>query len=345
MQIYIQIYYEKYYNIKYYKNMERETEMGYKILSHIGTALGNNKVNNDYFLQQMLEENREKGKHFFEDIMGRDIRYIADENQTSLTLAVDASKEAIDCNKVNVEEVGLVICISQTPEYTSPTMARMVVEAIGAKETTNCFDMNANCTGMMEALDLADRYFRTDSQMKYILLVQGDRNSSYHTETTSPFFGCLSDIGCAVILERDEERGIQSRHFLLSNAESKNIVYPKEGYSKPNPVLYVQPDTDPGVEAMTEHIQELYGEERLKNMDLLCISQFAYINWKRFVDTAQVDPEKVPYVGNKYGYTGASSPLFALKQAVESGKVKRGATILFWTYGAGYLHGILEIKY
>ena len=319
--------------------------MGYKILKHIGVALGHQEIGNDYYLQQIDEDQRESAEHFLRDILGRDVRYIADEEQTSLSLAIEASKKAISENKLEVEDIDMVICISHTPEYASPTMARLVLDAIGGKDTVNCLDMNVNCTGMLVALDMADRYFRTDETIKHILVVQGDRNSNFNVEKTSPFFGCLGDIGCAVILGRDEKSGILSRHFIMDKTMAMNIVYPKEGHSKPCPILYTTPDLNPRVELGASLIEEKIGREKLSKMKLICMSQFAYINCKKYIEMAGIEEEKVPYVGNKYGYTGASSPILALKQGIEEGKINRGDTFLLWTYGAGTQHVVLEMMY
>lgn len=319
--------------------------MGYKILTHIGVALGHQELKNEYYLEQIDEAHREHGEHFLRNIMGRDVRYIADEQQTSLSLAIEASKQAIKENKVNVEDIDMIICISHTPEYASPTMARLVLDSIEGKDTVNCLDMNVNCTGMLVALDMADRYFRTDETMRNILVVQGDRNSSFNVEKTSPFFGCLGDIGCAVILERDDERGILSRHFIMDKKMGMNIVYPKDGYSKANPVFYTEPNLDARVELGAALIEEKIGREKLDQMKLICMSQFAYINCKKYLEMTQIEEEKVPYIGDKYGYTGASSPILALKQGIEEGKIHRGDTYLLWTYGAGTQHVVLEMKY
>ena len=165
--------------------------MGFKILKEISVVLGNNKVNNEYFINQVDEKQRASLKHYYEDISGKDIRYIADENQTSATLACEAAQKAIKDNQIDSKAIDLVICISQTPEYTSPTMARFVVEAIGGRRDIQYFDMNQNCTGMLVAMDIANKYFMADESMKYILIVQGDCHSRMHAEQTSPLFGLL----------------------------------------------------------------------------------------------------------------------------------------------------------
>lgn len=319
--------------------------MSYKILSHIGVALGNIKTDNDFYLKQIEENKREQALHFMRDIMGRNERYIVDETQTSLSLAIEATKRAVEENKVNVEDIDMVICVTYTPEYTSPTMARLVLDELGGKDTVNCLDMNVNCTGMLVALDMADRYFETDQTINKIVVVQGDCHSRVPTESDSPFYGCLGDIGCAVILERAENIGIRSRHYTMDKTMARNIVYPKNGFSKPERVLYTVPGLDARVDLGASLIKKHYSKEQLSEMKLFCISQFAYINYQKFIELMGIEKEKVPYVGDKYGYTGACSPILALKQAIEEGKVKRGDSILMWTYGAGTQHVVLEIKY
>lgn len=319
--------------------------MGYKIMSHIGRALGNVKVDNDYYLNQMEESQREGALHFYNDVLGRDIRYIVDDTQTSLSLAIDASKEAILENNVDVQDIGMIICVTYTPEYSAPSMARLILEELDGKETTICLDMNTNCTGMLIALDMADRYFRTDDSLKKILVVQGDCNSRVKSEITSPFFGCLSDIGCAIILERDEESGIQSRHFITDQERARTIVYPKDGHSKPNPIQYALPDADARIDLGANLVKKYYSREKIDGFKVVCISQFAYNNYRKFLELVDIPKEKAPYIGDQYGYTGASSPILALKQAVEECKIKRGDSFLLWTYGAGTVQVVLEMKY
>ena len=40
---------------------------------------------------------------------------------------------------------------------------------------------------------------------------------------------------------------------------------------------------------------------------------------------------KIPYIGDKYGYTGTASPLLALYSSLKEGKIKRGDYIEHWS--------------
>lgn len=319
--------------------------MAFKILDEIGVVFGNNKVDNEYFYKQVDAEQRASLQHYYEDILGRDIRYLADETQTSLSLACDAAKKALEMNHISGQDIDMIICISHTPEYVSPTMARFVADAIDGRKDVQYFDMNQNCTGMLVAMDIADKYFRTDESMQNILIVQGDCNSRMNAESTSPLFGIMSDIGCAIILERSSQSGIKNRYFRMLPDGIDSIVYPKEGYSKPNPIIYTKPGLDPEVKVGAQIILENLSKEQLGEIKAFCVSQFALANYNQFVDMMNIPKEKVPYVGDKYGYTGASSPVLALKECLENGLIQRGDHIILWTYGAGIQHGVLEMIY
>lgn len=319
--------------------------MGFKILEEISVVLGNNKVNNEYFINQVDEKQRASLKHYYEDISGKDIRYIADENQTSATLACEAAQKAIKDNQIDSKAIDLVICISQTPEYTSPTMARFVVEAIGGRRDIQYFDMNQNCTGMLVAMDIANKYFMADESMKYILIVQGDCHSRMHAEQTSPLFGVLSDVGCAIILERDKESGIKNSYFRVIKEGIDSIVYPRDGFSKDNPIIYTKPGLDPEVGVGVELIKEHMSSNELENVKAFCVSQFALASYNAFLECSNIPKEKVLYIGNQYGYTGACSPIIALKEGINKGMIHRGDSVVLWTYGAGIQHAVIEMVY
>jgi len=319
--------------------------MSFKILDKIGIELGNQKVNNQYYLQQVDESQRASLSHYYEDVLGRDIRYIVDDTQTSLTLACEAAKKALKENHIDGKDIDMVICTSYTPEYVSPVMARFIVDAIDGKESVICFDMNVNCTGMLVALDIADKYFKTDETIERVLIVQGECNSRLNIEKTSPFFGVLSDIGCAIVLERSRTSGICSKYYMLKRDGTDSIVYPKDGYSKPNPVLYTNAGLDPRIQLGAQVIVDKLGRERLEQVKAFCISQFAWTNCNLFSEVAQISKDKIPYVGDLYGYTGASSPILALKDRIDKGMISRGDRIVFWTYGAGVQHVMLEMIY
>ena len=62
-------------------------------------------------------------------------------------------------------------------------------------------------------------------------------------------------------------------------------------------------------------------------------------------DYFNIEDEKIIIVGDKVGYTTTSSPFFCLNEGIETGRIKRGDTILFWTIGAGHEMVAMLFKY
>lgn len=319
--------------------------MAFKILDKIGVVLGDNKVNSEYFANQADETQRASLLHYFKDIVAKETRYLATDEQTSASLACEAAKKALEENHISGKSIDMVICVTQTPEYTSPTVARYVVEEIDGREDIRYLDMQQNCTGMLAALDLMDQYFRSDSGIERALIVQGDTYNRINMETTSPFFGLFSDIGCAIVLEKSETSCIKKRNFKLLKNGLESIVYPKDGTSKPNQVLYTVPGLDAYIETGIQVITDKLTSEELKQIKVFCISQFALENNEHFAEILQIPEEKIPYVGAKYGYTGSSSPILALNEAIQKGMIQRGDSIILCTYGSGIQYSMLEIVY
>ncbi len=76
-----------------------------------------------------------------------------------------------------------------------------------------------------------------------------------------------------------------------------------------------------------------------------CLSQFSLANVLKIQDHLKLEDAQMIYVGDRYGYTGTSSPFIALYEGIESGRIRRGEYVLFWTIGAGYQLVAMLFKY
>ena len=74
----------------------------------------------------------------------------------------------------------------------------------------------------------------------------------------------------------------------------------------------------------------------IEDIDYFCLSQFALVNILKIQERFNIPDEKSIYVGDRYGYTGTSSPFVALYEGIEKGRIKRGDNVLFWMIGGGY---------
>src|ERR1035437_1911715 len=84
-------------------------------------------------------------------------------------MGVKAAKNALEMSGLDAQKLDLIIVSSVTPDYISPNMACIIQAELGASQAF-CFDVNAACTGFIQAFDIAMRYLAT-SDMKNVLIV------------------------------------------------------------------------------------------------------------------------------------------------------------------------------
>ncbi|MBU3219494.1 ketoacyl-ACP synthase III [Clostridium algidicarnis] len=313
-----------------------------------------NQVRNQYYLDHFNRQGKDIDRLL--KAFGKDKRYIinnADEN--TLTMGIEASKKVLDKAGLKGEDIDLIIFTSQFPEYTIPPQSLMVHEAIKGKAETFCTDSNTDCVGMIVAFDYASRYLKGSDNMKRALIIGADYMSVHcreEDEYTYPLFG---DSACAVILEKTEEDCGFIDSFYTTNSEYPDIVkFPACGASKTyeseindRKVDWTPFDGSFIIQYAKESIDKLLQKHSMNFNDInwFCFSQFALPIIDGSAEKFEVNREKFIYVGDKYGYTGTSSPFIALYEGIKSGQVKRGDNVAFWSIGGNWITCAMLVRY
>lgn len=306
-----------------------------------------NKVDNEYYIEHFKNTKGEDHTRFITDVLGRQSRYIIDnDSENSVTMAIEASKRVLNKADFQADDLDMIIFSSQVPEYTFPSNAVMVHEGIKAGTKTGVFDMNANCTGMTIALDQASRYLLSNPHMTRILLVGSDYTSLIADPEDSLTYPNFGDAACAVILEKtNEEQGFIDSIYYTDTWIVDKVTFPRsglsnklKGYDDSNYLQWLPFDGAAALPKAYNIIDEMLARNHMKieDIDAFCLSQFSLSFLESFQENYQMDKEKLIYAGDKFGYTGTTSPLIAFHEGIQNGNIKRGDTILFWTVGVGY---------
>lgn len=274
--------------------------------------------------------------------LGRDTRYLADVKENTVTMAIEAAKKVLHDANMNGDQIDLISVSSGTHEYSIPTDSSFVHRAIGGKESCAIYDQNANCVGMVVSYDQVSRAMLHNPKMKYALIVGSEQVGSFYHPEDLVHEGLSGDAACAVLLERVEEDGyglIDSSYFTHSESP-EDLRLPKDGFkeSKSNKV-YVSDsyNVDVAFPKAINLINGLLKDNHLNKDDIshYLMSQLFTTKMDYFIETLEEDPSKFTYVGNKYAYTGTTSPFLALYHAIEDGKLKQGDYFIMWSVGAG----------
>ena len=328
--------------------------MSLKIID-LAIATGSNKLTNADFKKDFGEE----GQHFINDVLGKDIRYVCNEHENTLTLAAKAVDELQRKTNFKGEDIDGIIFSSQFPEYTLPAQSIFIHHHIQGK--SNCFtlDINANCVGMLRGLDVANRYFNSkDNNYRKILLIGADKMQSHAQEDDISIYPNFADAASAVLLERvtiDSESYIIGSSEAVFSESSTAMIYPAGGYSsldenskrEDSRVYASQPNMKEALRLFEQTTNDILLKHELVHTDIdwYCGSQFSKTMFSKVADLLHIEENKRVFVGNKYGYTGTSSPFLAMHDGIRDGRIKRGDIVLLTTIGVGDSVTSLVLKY
>ena len=310
-----------------------------------------NVVTNDFYIEHFKKQGRDI-THFLE-IMGRKERYIIDNSkENSLSMGIEAAKKVLTKAEMAGGDIDLIVFSTQVPERTFPSHAMYVHEAIGAKNPTMIYDSNANCAGMTLTVENVSRYMMANPRVQKALVIGSDANSLISHPQQEITFANFADGAAALILEKTtEETGFIDAIFEVDSANKDNIVYPQAGFSQTRGqaenIVFLPFDGAMAIPVACDMIEELLERNNLTigDVDAYCFSQFALSNIKKIQSHFEINQEKIIYIGDKYGYTTTSSPFICLYEGIETGRIKRGDTVLFWTIGAGHEMVAMLFKY
>lgn len=65
-------------------------------------------------------------------------------------------------------------------------------------------------------------------------------------------------------------------------------------------------------------------------------SQFSRPDAELALEMLGLEKNMHSYVGDKYGYTGVTSPILAFHDAIENNQIEKGDYVIFCSVGAGY---------
>jgi 3-oxoacyl-[acyl-carrier-protein] synthase-3 len=281
-------------------------------------------------------------------------RYIAGEGETTVTLATEAARNALEAAGIAADAVGLIIVATATPDQTFPASATKVQAALGINDCV-AFDVAAVCSGFLYALSVADSMMRTGAAD--IAVVIGSETFSrildWEDRTTCVLFG---DGAGAIVLRAEQ---------VADSSDAPGILAMKlHADGRHNELLYVDggPSTTGTVGKLRMKGQEVF-RHAVTNLSAVLreVSQAAgiaveKIDWvvphqanRRILDaTARklgLAPERVIVTVDRHANTSAASVPLAFDVAVRDGRIKRGDLVVFEAMGGGFTWGAAVARY
>lgn len=288
-------------------------------------------------------------------------RRIAGPDETTFTMALEASRRALEAANLSPEKLDLIICATSMPEYIFPSTASLVQDALGAKRAAG-FDVEAACAGFVYVLSIARAYI-VSGMAENILLIGSETMSrlvDWQDRTTCVLFG--DGAGAVVIraVRGPAETGGEIESVVLSNDGSKGncLIIPGGGSRHPaseetvrQRLHYMKMNGQEVFKAAVRGMSDAClaaaerADRKLSDIDLVVAHQAN----ARIVDAVQkrlgLPPEKSYQNLHRYGNTSAASIPIALYDAVQDGKLRPGMRVAVAGFGGGFSCGATIIRW
>lgn len=155
--------------------------------------------------------------------------------QTGADLGFEAADNLFKKKNINKEEIGILLFVSQKPDFRSPSSSFIIHNRLGLSKDCLCMDINLACSGFIVALQTIHTLLQ-NSDAKKALLITADTSH----RTLSPFDRTMimlfGDSGSAILLEKIES--LIETHFTIKSdgQRFKSIITPSGAYRNRNAV-------------------------------------------------------------------------------------------------------------
>lgn len=165
---------------------------------------------------------------FIAEKLGIQARYIAGPDESTADLATAASRALLDSGDVAAADIGLLMVVTQTPDYCLPHTSALVHANLELPKSVAAFDVNLGCSGFVYGLSTAKGFMEANG-IDCGLLITAEEYSKVLDPAdrgTAPLFG---DGAAAALLTRTPRYEIGRTTFGTDGSRHGALIVPGSG--------------------------------------------------------------------------------------------------------------------
>lgn len=317
-------------------------------ISEIETYFPEKKVTNEDLQKEFPEWSPEK---IFNKV-GVKQRYTASAEETVLELAVKASEKLL--KKIDKNEIDFILFCTQSPDYHLPTTACILQDRLGLRKNIGALDFNLGCSGFVYGLSIAKGLIATGAAQN-ILLVTAETYTKYLRKSDKSNRTIFGDGAAATLIQKDETKenfqfilGTDGRGYdnlIVRNGGGRNRINKEDEAGN---CLYMNGQNIFifTIEKIPVLVKEILEKNNLteNDVDYYIFHQANAHILRKQREILEIPEEKFYINLEKYGNTVSSTIPIALKDALETGKIKRGQKIILIGFGVGLSWGATIVE-
>jgi len=321
-------------------------------ITGISAAVPSTVINNYQYTQYFPEKDVKE----IVDKIGVKERRFAGPDMCSSDLCFAAAEKLLSDMQISREDIGLLVFLSQTPDYRMPASSILLLERLRLPRNTVTFDISLGCSGFIYALSLVYAFMQ-QKNIKKALLLDGETRSKVYSPKDRKTAFLFGDAGVAAVIERHVKFGKSWFSLNADGSLSHLIKIEAGGYRKPS-----------SAETVKEKVVDEYGNIRSEEQGYMnggdvfnfvirevpkdfkatleysgttldSIDYFIFHQANDFINNylikkLKLDPAKVPSTVAKFGNTSSVSiPLTIVSEL--NGKLNDKKNLLLSGFGVG----------
>jgi len=281
---------------------------------------------------QMLEQMVDTSDEWIVQRTGVRRRHLA-RDLLPVDLAEPAARDALA--QAGLDRCDMIIVASSHPDMYYPSTACRLGARLGI-ESAFCFDLQAACTGFLQAFALADNAIRAGSAQT-VLVVSAEKVSAgvdYTDRATCVLFG---DAAAAFVLRAGAERHVLSTYMASRNQGWESLTCHVGGTLRMNGQDVYKFATS----AMPEAIEEALARagKTVEDVDWVIPHQANIRIIQSVMHRFHLPEEKVMITIDQTGNTSSATVPCILDQMNREEKFQKGDLVLMVAFGAGLTYG------
>ena len=320
------------------------------------------------YLPEKILTNIELEKEFpewtadkIEEKIGIRSRHVVAENETALDLAFKAGEKVL---QNYTGQIDMLILCTQSPDYYLPTSACILQEKLKLPNTVGAFDFNLGCSGFIFGLSIAKGFINSGISNS-VLLITSETYTKHINKLDKGNRTIFGDGATATILEKSDKEHIFEFIFGTDGNGANNLIIPNGGMRNQTNTNAELIDDGSG-NLRTDNNLSMNGPE-IFNFTIQSVPKAVVKALEKNGQTLDSIDYVIFHQANKYmldylrkkikipeekfymnmlntGNTVSSTIPLAIKDCLETGKLKTGNKVLLVGFGVGYSWGATVIE-
>ncbi|MGH8722321.1 MAG: beta-ketoacyl-ACP synthase III [Burkholderiales bacterium] len=284
-------------------------------------------------------------------------RRVSSKDETNACMGKAAALQVLQETGLTPLDIDAIVYATASPDRLLPSQACDLQAILGATNAA-AFDVGAACSGFVYALSVAEGVIAAQ-QAERVLVIAAEKLTSimdWSDRTTAVLFG--DGAGATIVRRSTNQRGILSS-YLKSDGRLAELLYrPGGGASHPPSDALLKDHSyyikmagrevfKAAVLSMADACDQALQRAALSaaDVDLLIPHQANIRIIEATAKHAGVPMDKVYVNVDRFGNTSAASIAIALDEAVRTGRLQPGMTVMFVAFGAGFTWASMVVRW